>query len=102
MSGKSGVVRWLIRPVENVVLQVPRALAASALAAVLDFGLLVALVEWAGWHPLLAATVSYLLGGLCQYVLCSIWVFPAAPRSASAGFVAFTLCLFIIDERHLR
>jgi putative flippase GtrA len=88
---KSGLLRYLAGPVENTLLQVPRALVASVLAAALDMGVLVLLVEGAGWQPLLAATVSYLLGGVLQYVLCAIWVFPAAPQSTAVGFTAFTV-----------
>jgi putative flippase GtrA len=84
-------VQWVAEPVENVLLQVPRALAVSTLAAALDFGCLVMLVEGAGWNPLVAATVSYLLGGIVQYVLCAVWVFPAAPESVPIGFAVFTV-----------
>src|SRR5262249_34510696 len=72
-------------------LQIPRALVASALAAVLDFGLLVCLVELLGWGPIPAAVVSYLAGGVLQYFLCAVWVFPSAPPNAATGFVAFTV-----------
>ncbi|MCI0641566.1 MAG: GtrA family protein [Gemmataceae bacterium] len=78
-------------PVENIVLQLPRALAASAAAALVDFGVLCFLVEWAGWNPATAAVAGYLTGGVLQYILCSLWVFPNAPANAAAGFVAFTV-----------
>jgi putative flippase GtrA len=74
----------------NIMLQVPRALVASGLAAALDMGMLILLVEKAGWHPVGAAVVAYLLGGVLQYILCSCWVFPAAPQSVTFGFAAFT------------
>lgn len=83
--------KWFADPVESVFAQVPRALAASALAAVIDLGFLVFLVEWFGWHPVPASVVGYLAGGVLQYVLCSLWVFPNAPRNAASGFLAFTL-----------
>jgi putative flippase GtrA len=83
--------RLLIAPVEHTLLQLPRALAASALAALLDMMVLVVLVQAFGWHPLFAVTVSYLLGGVLQYALSALWVFPAAPQSVSLGFLAFTL-----------
>jgi putative flippase GtrA len=83
--------RCLIEPAATTLLQVPRALAASVLAAALDMGLLVALVSGAGWHPLPAATLSYLAGVALQYLLCAAWVFPVAPQSAPTGVVAFTL-----------
>ena len=78
--------------VETVLLQMPRALVVSALAAALDFGLLVLLVELAGWRPDLAAVLGYLVGGVLQYVLCALWVFAAAPSNNAVGFVAFAAC----------
>jgi putative flippase GtrA len=83
--------RCLTGPVDSTLLQVPRALAASVLAAAVDMGLLVALVEGASWHPLPAATLSYLVGAALQYLLCAVWVFPGAPQSVATGLVAFAL-----------
>lgn len=81
----------LIEPVQSTLLQVPRALVASGLAAGLDCATLLFLVEMMGWNPIPAAVVGYLLGGVLQYVLCSVWVFPGAPQNAATGFVAFTV-----------
>jgi putative flippase GtrA len=81
----------LLSPTHSIFLQLPRALVVSGLAAALDVGVLVLLVELAGWHPTFAAIISYLLGGVLQYVLSSIWVFPYAPRNAVIGFTAFSL-----------
>jgi putative flippase GtrA len=81
----------LLEPVENTLLQLPRALVASALAALLDMVVLIVLVQAFGWHPLFAVTLSYLLGGVLQYVLSALWVFPSAPQSVTLGFLAFTL-----------
>jgi putative flippase GtrA len=81
----------LVGPVESVLLQLPRALVVSVLAAALDFGLLVLLVEAGGCPPALAAVAGYLAGGVVQYVLCALWVFPAAPSSVTVGFLAFTV-----------
>ena len=83
--------KWLADPVESLFVQVPRALVASGLAAVVDFSLLFFLVEITGWHPLPAAVAGYLTGGILQYILCSYWVFPNAPKNAATGFVAFTI-----------
>jgi putative flippase GtrA len=91
MSTHRQLVQWATAPTDDVALQVPRALVVSVLAAALDFGMLVLLVERFEWSPVLAAVVSYLLGGVLQYVLCAWWVFPAAPRSVTVGIVAFTL-----------
>jgi putative flippase GtrA len=91
MNTKQPLIGWLAEPVDNTLLQVPRALMVSALAAALDFGILIVLVEGVGWNPLGAACVSYLLGGVLQYVLCAVWVFPAAPENVPMGVVLFIL-----------
>jgi putative flippase GtrA len=81
----------LADPVHSTLLQVPRALAASGLAFLLDFGLLVIFVERLQFTPAAAAVISYLAGGVVQYVLCARWVFSAAPESVTFGVVAFIL-----------
>ncbi len=81
----------LFRPTDSTALQVPRALVVSVLALGLDCLVLGLLVDLGKWHHVPAATVSFLLGGVVQYVLCSWWVFPTAPRNAVIGFTAFTL-----------
>jgi putative flippase GtrA len=88
---KPALLHWLTAPSEHALVQVPRALAASGAAAALDMGVLVLLVSGAGWHPLPAATVSYLLGVVLQYLLCALWGFPAGPPSAPLGFTGFAV-----------
>jgi putative flippase GtrA len=86
-----GTIKKLVSdPVDSTMLQVPRALAASVVAAVLDFTVLVLLVERAHFHPAGAAAIAYLSGGILQYVLCAKWIFPAAPENMATGFLAFT------------
>ncbi len=80
----------LTAPVESTLLQMPRALVASCLAAAVDVGLLVLFVERFGWHPAAAATLGYLAGVVLQYLLCLVWVFPTTADN-NAGFAAFTL-----------
>lgn len=84
------LVRLLLAPAESVFAQLPRALVVSVLAMVVDVGFLFLLVAL-GLSPLPAAVIGYLAGGVVQYILCSLWVFPNAPRSVAVGFVAFTL-----------
>jgi putative flippase GtrA len=85
-----GTIKKLMSdPVDSTMLQVPRALAVSIVAAVLDFTVLILLVERAHLHPAAAAVIAYLSGGILQYVLCAKWVFPAAPESVATGFLAF-------------
>ena len=85
------LTKWATEPVESTLAQVPRALAVSVLALALDCGLLVLLVEGLGLPAVPAAVLSYLVGGVVQYVLCSVWVFAATPGSNAVGFAAFTL-----------
>jgi putative flippase GtrA len=85
------LIRWFTAPVDDTLRQVPRALIASVLCTLLDFFLLVVLVEAAGCHPLLAAVATYFAGCVLQYVLCAVWIFPSAPQSATFGFAAFTV-----------
>jgi putative flippase GtrA len=80
-----------VAPVEHTLLQAPRAFLASVVCSSLDMALLALLVEAGDWHPLVAATFSYLAGGVVQYQLSSRWVFPHAPRGALTGFATFTL-----------
>lgn len=78
-------------PTQAMWLQLPRALVVSTLALGLDVAVLVALKELGGLHPLAAATISYLLGGVVQYLLCSWWVFPTQPDRVSTSLVVFLL-----------
>jgi putative flippase GtrA len=82
--------QWGQAHAHGIVMQVPRALMASIVCAVLDCAVLVVLVEQGGWHPVGAAVVAYLTAGVLQYVLCACWVFPGAPMKTT-GFTAFTL-----------
>jgi putative flippase GtrA len=85
------LIRLLLVPAETILLQLPRALIVSVLAMILDVVILFTLVHLFGVSPLPAAVVGYLTGGVVQYALCSVWVFPGAPRSVAVGFVAFTI-----------
>ena len=82
---------WLAGPVESVVLQVPRALAASVLALAVDFCLLEFCVRVLSMPAVPAAVLGYLAGGVLQYVLCSLWVFSTALKSDAVGFLTFTI-----------
>jgi putative flippase GtrA len=82
--------RLLTEPVESTLLQMPRALVASCLAAALDMGSLILLVERFGWNPAAAAVLGYLAGVVLQYVLCMYWVFPTTSEN-NAGFAVFAL-----------
>jgi len=88
---KETLVKLVAAPTERTIIQVPRAVLASLPAGAVDFGALVAMVQLLGWNAVFAAVISYVLGGVVNYVLCAVWVFPNAPRNAVIGFTAFTL-----------
>jgi putative flippase GtrA len=85
--------RWLVAPVESTLLQVPRALIASVLAAIVDMGVLVLLVQCFRLHPAPAAVIAYPPGAMIQYGLCRCWVFPGTGDSGNsfATFMLFAL-----------
>jgi putative flippase GtrA len=83
--------RWLTAPVESTLLQVPRALVVSVLALFVDAGLYALLIEQLAVPAVAANVFSYLAGGVVQYVLCTLWVFPASPGNHAVGFVAFSV-----------
>ncbi len=88
---KSRVGDLLGSKTDSIALQVPRALVVSAMAAALDAGLLVLLVSVFSIPATIAAIFCYLVGGVLQYALCSIWVFPHSPKNLAIGFTAFTI-----------
>ena len=80
-----------LAPARSLTQQLPRALVVSAIAAALDVLVLILLVEWFHLPKVAAATISYLLGGVVQYVLCSCWVFSVAVGNVAIGFLTFSL-----------
>ena len=86
--------RWLTDPVESTMLQMPRALIASLMAAALDMSVLIMLVERFHVNPAIAAVLAYLPGTALQYLLCRYWVFQGDPRS-HAGFGPFVLLALV-------
>jgi putative flippase GtrA len=58
---------------------------------VVDLAVMCLLVDVSRFDARVAAVVGYLTGGVIQYVLCSLWVFPNSPRNVAIGFVAFTI-----------
>jgi putative flippase GtrA len=87
--------KWLADPADSMVLQVPRALIASVLAAVADCAILFFLADVANVDRVPAAIIGYLAGSVVQFVLCAHWVFAGVPQGAAGGFGAFlVLSLF--------
>lgn len=58
----------------------------GVLAAIVHYGLLIGLVEAAGWHPVAATLVGYAGGGLLSYRLNRLHTFASARPHAEAGW----------------
>jgi putative flippase GtrA len=62
----------------------------SAVALAADMSVLRGLVNWAGWHYLLASVVAFSVGATVAYVLSVRFVFPVRKvHSPSLEFVSF-------------
>lgn len=85
------IKQLVVDPAQSIVLQVPRALAASVLALIVDFCILEVCLRGLGMSAAPAAVVGYLAGGVVQYVLCSVWVFSTSLKNDALGFATFTI-----------
>ena len=83
------------KPTHHTALQLPRALLVSILAAAINMGVIILLTHHAHWHAVTAGIVSYFLGGIVQYTLCTLWVFPNSPDNHSVGVLAFLLLALV-------
>jgi putative flippase GtrA len=63
--------------VGNLVREAVKYAAASAVALLADAGLLLALTRYAGWHYLIAAAISFMVGATIAYALSVKFVFSA-------------------------
>jgi putative flippase GtrA len=61
----------------NLINEAAKYAAASAIALLADAGLLLALTRYAGWHYLIAAAVSFMVGATIAYALSVKFVFSA-------------------------
>jgi putative flippase GtrA len=76
----------------KLLIEAAKYAAASAIAFIVDYGLLLLLTRYAGWYYLLAATVSFLAGATVAYVLSVRFVFSAHRlHSRSLEFTTFVL-----------
>ena len=62
-------------PTESTFIQLFRYGFVGGLAFLVDYGTMVLLTEFAGMHYLLAATISFILGLITNYLLSITWVF---------------------------
>jgi putative flippase GtrA len=77
----------LLAPTEDTLIQAFRYLFVGGMAFLVDYGTLVALKEIAGFHYLVANSLSFLLGLATNYALSVRWVF--ASRKMGNRYVEF-------------
>lgn len=80
-------------PTESTFIQLFRYGFVGGLAFLVDYGTLVLLTEFAGMHYLLAATISFILGLITNYLLSITWVF--SQHKLNNRWVEFLLFAFI-------
>ena len=80
-------------PTESTFIQLFRYGFVGGLAFLVDYGTLVLLTESAGLHYLLAATISFILGLITNYLLSITWVFNQ--HKLNNRWVEFLLFAFI-------
>ena len=80
-------------PTESTFIQLFRYGFVGGLAFLVDYGTLVLLTEFAGMHYLLAATISFILGLITNYLLSITWVFNQ--HKLNNRWVEFLLFAFI-------
>ncbi len=80
-------------PTESTFIQLFRYGFVGGLAFLVDYGTMVLLTEFAGMHYLLAATISFILGLITNYLLSITWVFNQ--HKLNNRWVEFLLFAFI-------
>ena len=63
---------------------------ASIIGSIIDFLIMIALVEWAGCHPALATFIAAALGAIAIFFLNQRWVFQADLRKTLSQLVQFS------------
>ncbi len=81
-----------LRPKDSILIQMFRYGVTGLVAFLVDFGILVALTEWAAFHYMLAAVWGFLGGLVTNYLLSIHWVFSnRALADKRAEFSVFAL-----------
>jgi len=78
---KEIVKKVFVTSSDNTLLQLFRYTFVGGFAFLVDFGLLYILTEFAGFHYLLSATISFVAGLVVNYLLSKIWVFTRSTYS---------------------
>lgn len=88
---KDIIDRLFVKKTDNFFVQLIRYTFVGGFAFVVDFGLLWILTEFAGFHYVLSATISFIAGLLVNYFISTLWVFESKMKSKAVEFIAFTL-----------
>jgi len=76
----------------NWLIQLFRYCFVGGFAFIVDYGSLYILTEYAGFHYLISATISFIAGLVVNYLLCTWWVFRKSKlKSKAAEFTVFAL-----------
>lgn len=78
---KDLIRKAFVSSTDNTLLQLFRYTFVGGFAFIVDFGLLYVLTEFAGFHYLVSATLSFVVGLVVNYLLSKVWVFTQSTYS---------------------
>ncbi len=80
---------------EDIYIQLFRYLFVGSVSAILDISILFILTEYVNLYYLVSATLSFVIGGIVNYVLSKIWIFTKNKYQASKEILFFFIIGFI-------
>lgn len=84
------IKKLFVGDTDNTFVQFFRYVFVGGAAFVVDYGIMTALVELAGFNEVAAATVSFIAGLVVNYLLSTLWIFKGSKlNSRLAEFAAF-------------
>ena len=84
--------QWFLGSTQNWQLQLLRYCFVGGFAFLVDAGLLYVLTEYAGWHYLLSASLSFIAGLCVNYLLSISWIFKSSTYgNRTLEFVFFAI-----------
>ena len=108
---KHHLLRMIVHRPTHWFIELFRSVAASLIAAVGDYSLLIVLVEITGMRALEASVVGIILGHIITYVINTLWIFPGGDHgyhktqftlfiaAGASGMVIHTVLMFVFSER---
>lgn len=107
---RSFINKLLVAKSNNTLLQLFRYTFVGGFAFLVDFGLLYVLTEYAHFHYLVSATISFIAGLVVNYLLSTAWVFTRSSfQNKKVEFLLFAaigvvgllinnLCLWLLSS----